>query len=144
MRQAAATDLGQIRAIVEAAYAPWIPILGQAPGPMGDDYAALIAGGFVHLPEGDPLPGLIVLIPQEDALLLDNIAVSPAAQGQGIGRQLMRFAEDQARAGGLDRLRLYTHQRMTTNIALYARAGFEETHRLEEKGFARVYMEKRL
>ena len=33
---------------------------------------------------------------------------------------------------------------MTENIALYARLGYAETHRAEEKGFRRVYMAKPL
>jgi hypothetical protein len=33
---------------------------------------------------------------------------------------------------------------MVENIALYRRLGFVETSRVHEKGFARVYMTKRL
>jgi hypothetical protein len=33
---------------------------------------------------------------------------------------------------------------MTENIAVYARAGYVETHRGVEKGLHRVYMTKRL
>jgi hypothetical protein len=33
---------------------------------------------------------------------------------------------------------------MTENLALYSRLGYVETHRGEEKGYSRVYMEKRL
>jgi hypothetical protein len=33
---------------------------------------------------------------------------------------------------------------MHENIALYQRIGFVETHRVSEKGYARVYMTKRV
>jgi hypothetical protein len=39
-------------------------------------------------------------------------------------------------------MRLYTHQTMTENIALYARTGWVETGRGEQDGFARVFFKK--
>lgn len=77
-------------------------------------------------------------------MLLDNVALRPEAQGRGYGRQLIAFAERVARDSQLECMRLYTHEMMTENIALYARLGFVETHRAEEKGLRRVYMAKDL
>ena len=77
-------------------------------------------------------------------MLLDNVAVSPEAQGRGYGRMLLKFAEDSAAEAGYDSIRLYTNEAMVENIALYARIGFIETHRAEEKGLRRVYMTKPL
>ncbi len=112
---------------------------------MSDDYAALILAQRVHVMdcEGTVL-GLLVLVPEDDAMLLDNVAVDPARQGCGIGRKLLEFAEQAALKAGFRAIRLYTHQAMTENIALYARIGYVETHRGEEKGLHRVYMTKRL
>ena len=39
---------------------------------------------------------------------------------------------------------LYTHVLMVENVAIYRRLGFEETHRVTEKGYDRVYMAKDL
>lgn len=111
---------------------------------MLDDYAALIAEGRVHVIGTPDLTGILVLIPETDALLLDNIAVAPGAQGTGVGKRLMTFAEDQARAAGYGRIRLYTHERMAENVAIYLRIGYRETHRATQNGFPRVFMEKRL
>ncbi|MCX8133215.1 MAG: GNAT family N-acetyltransferase [Roseococcus sp.] len=129
-----------VRALVRAAYAPWIPVIGREPGPMGDDYAARIAAGEVWWNEGGE--ALCVLIEQPGALLLDNVAVAPAAQGRGLGRRLVAFALEEARRRGLPAVTLYTHARMEANIALYTRLGFRETHRAREKGFDRVYMRR--
>jgi ribosomal protein S18 acetylase RimI-like enzyme len=85
---------------------------------------------------------VIVLISDGDALLVDNVAVAPAAQGQGLGRLLMHFAEQEALARGFDRLRLYTNEVMTENLGLYARLGYRETGRRIEVGYRRVYLEK--
>jgi ribosomal protein S18 acetylase RimI-like enzyme len=112
---------------------------------MLDDYAALIAEGRVHLLEiGGVVEGLVVLIPQEDSMLLDNIAVAPSGQGKGLGRRLLEFAEAAAAGGGYGSISLYTNEMMVENIGLYGRIGYVETHRAEEYGFRRVYMRKSL
>tara|TARA_R110002020_G_scaffold175011_20_gene366891 strand:+ start:2708 stop:3136 length:429 start_codon:yes stop_codon:yes gene_type:complete len=140
-----AGDANTVRALARAAYAQYVPDIGREPGPMAEDYAARVAEGAVQvLVEGDKILGFIVLFEDSDALLLDNVAVAPDAQGRGFGRLLVEAAEAEARALGHDRIRLYTHVRMTANIALYTRLGFRETRRVTEKGFHRVYMEKRL
>jgi len=80
----------------------------------------------------------------DDALLLDNVAVAPWAQGRGYGRRLLDAAEQVARAQRYERIRLYTHVKMTENIAIYAGRGYRETGRTEVNGLHRVYMEKTL
>ena len=49
-----------------------------------------------------------------------------------------------ARRRGYEHLGLYSNEKMTENLKLYHWLGYEETHRVEEKGFHRVYMRKRL
>ena len=88
--------------------------------------------------------GGLVLIAEEDYLLLDNIAVHPDHQGRGVGRALLELADAEASSQGYRELRLYTHETMTENIALYARNGWVETHREHQSGYARVFMRKRL
>jgi ribosomal protein S18 acetylase RimI-like enzyme len=113
---------------------------------MLDDYGALIAEGAVNvLEEADgTIAAILVLRPKTDHLLLDNIAVRPDLQGRGFGRQLIAVAEDETRRLGHDELRLYTHEKMTENFALYKRLGFVETGRGREAGYDRVFMTKRL
>lgn len=146
IRRAAPADRPAIEAIVRDAYAVYIDRIGKPPGPMLDDYAALIDAGAVSVLEidGAELSALLVLLPKPDHLLLDNIAVRRDRQGQGLGRRLIAFAEAEARRLGYRDLRLYTHQTMTENIALYARLGFAETGRGRDAGYDRVFMTKRL
>ena len=141
IRPADAADLPAVERIVRDAYTRYIARIGKPPGPMNDDYAALIRAHSVWV-TGNPVAGAIVLLPQDGHLLLDNVAVDPAAQGQGIGRALIEFAEAEARRRGYAELRLYTHETMTENIALYGRTGWEETGRAEQNGFARVFFRK--
>lgn len=139
IRRAVAEDAEAIAAIAREAYAPWVPVIGREPAPMGDDYAARIAAGQAWRLEAD---AFCVLEEKPDALWLDNVAVRPTAQGRGLGRRLVAFAEAEARSRGHRALRLYTHERMAANIALYERLGFRETHRARQDGFDRVFMEK--
>jgi len=145
VRLARPEDRPAVEAIVQAAYAPYVPRIGREPGPMLDDYAARIRARQVHVLEREGvIQGILVLIPQERSMLLDNIAVSPGAQGEGHGRTLLRFAEQAAIDAGYESIRLYTNEAMVENIALYSRIGFVETHRIEEKGLRRIYMLKPL
>jgi ribosomal protein S18 acetylase RimI-like enzyme len=144
-RPATPDDLPAVKSIVEAAYGHYVARIGRKPGPMLDDYQALIDSGQVHVVELDGLVrGILVLIPEEGAMLLDNIAVSPDAQGLGLGRVLLDFAERAASGAGYRTITLYTNEAMTENLGLYSRIGYVETHRAEEKGLRRVYMAKAL
>ena len=142
IRRARPADRTAVDAIVTAAYETYIERMSQKPGPMLDDYGLLIAAGAVSVIEepAGMIAALIVLLPKLDHLLLDNIAVHPERQGQGLGRRLIAFAEDEARRQGRTELRLYTHVTMVENIALYTRLGFQETGRGREDGYDRVFM----
>ena len=144
IRPAIADDLPEIRRIVRAAYLPYMLRMGRAPAPMLDDYAARMTIASLHVLDGAEgrLAGIIVLLPREDHLLLDNIAVDPACQAQGVGRRLMAFAEVEARRLGLPEIRLYTNALMTENLALYPRLGYRQTDRRMEQGYDRVYFAK--
>jgi GNAT superfamily N-acetyltransferase len=143
-RLAAPSDLSQVENVVRAAYSSYIPRIGREPGPMLDDYASLIDHGQVHVLEDGEIVGVLVLVPEPDTMLLDNVAIAPSAQGRGYGRVLLDFAEQEARRQGYGAIRLYTNALMTENLTLYPRLGYVETHRGQEKGFSRVYMTKRL
>ena len=74
------------------------------------------------LDDGAVLAGIVVLLPAPDYLLLDNIAVSPARHGRGLGRCLVAFAEAEALRRGYREIRLYTHQAMVETQRLTARS----------------------
>jgi GNAT superfamily N-acetyltransferase len=142
-RLAIEEDLSAVEAIVRAAYSRYVPRIGREPAPMLDDYVALIRERRVHVLDwSGRVRGVVVLIPEADTMLLDNVAVAPDAQGQGLGRKLLAFAEQAAWDAGYGSIRLYTNEVMTENIALYSRLGYCETHRGEENGLRRIYMTK--
>jgi ribosomal protein S18 acetylase RimI-like enzyme len=142
IRPAVVADRTAVEEVVHAAYAPWIEVIGVQPLPMVADYAKLIRAGQVWVL--GPVDGLIVLIPEDGVLLIENVAVRPAAQGRGLGRRLLAVAEDRARSLGLSALRLYTNEKMTSNIAWYERLGYVETGRENISGRYAVHMRKAL
>ena len=145
IRLAVPEERTSVEELVAAAYGHYVPRIGRKPGPMLDDYGLLISQKRVFVLTCDGrIEGLVVLIPEANAMLLDNVALRPTAQGRGYGRRLVAFAEQSARDAGFQTIRLYTHQLMTENLALYAHLGFIETHQAEEKGFNRVFMSKSL
>jgi ribosomal protein S18 acetylase RimI-like enzyme len=112
---------------------------------MDADYDAIVAQARAWVAEADgEVTGLLVLEAHDDHLLIENVAVDPSHQHQGIGRALLAFAERRAVALGLNELRLYTHVKMTENQALYARLGYREVGRRSEQGRAAVFMSKRI
>ncbi|MGK7865639.1 GNAT family N-acetyltransferase [Falsiroseomonas sp. E2-1-a20] len=122
-----------------------MPLTGARPLPMDDNYAARCEAGQVFcLHQDNALAGLIVLVDGPGHLWIDNVAVEPALKGQGLGRDLMAFAEEEARRRGFAETRLLTNALMAANITLYAHLGYAETERRQEKGRHRVYMAKRL
>jgi glutathione S-transferase len=129
----------------QAAYRHYIARIGMPPGPMLDDYAAVIDQhrAFVATRDG-AIVGLLVLIETGSGMLLDNVAVHPEQQGTGLGHRLLDLAESVARSRGYRQLDLYTHTLMHENIALYERIGYRETARRTEHGYDRVYLRKTL
>jgi ribosomal protein S18 acetylase RimI-like enzyme len=143
LRRATVADLPVIKAVIDAAYAKYLSRMDKAPGPMSRDYGPSVRAGTTWV-TGRPVVAVLTLYPGEDHLLVENIAIHPSAQGQGLGRALMSFAEQEAIRQGLTRMTLYTHEVMTENQAIYARLGYVEIDRRSEDGYRRIYLEKQL
>jgi ribosomal protein S18 acetylase RimI-like enzyme len=145
IRQAESGDVAAITAVVEAAYASYVPRIGREPAPMKADYVALVSAGEVWVGVLDErVVGVLVIRPGDDSLELENVAVEPGAQGRGYGRALIGLAEERARELGLPAVTLYTNEAMAENLRLYPQLGYVETGRGIEDGYRRVYFEKRL
>jgi N-acetylglutamate synthase-like GNAT family acetyltransferase len=130
LRRARAEDAAAVAELVNRAYVKYVPRMGRPPVPMVEDYPDVIRRHQVWVVEEDgALAAVLVLIPEDDMLLIDNIAVEPSYQGSGLGRRLMAFAESEALRQGFSSLRLYTNEKMTENIAFYSRLGYRETGR---------------
>ncbi len=125
LRRAVASDAEAIRELTRAAYAKWVPLIGREPKPMTADYAeALRNHRFDLLHVDGKLAALIETIKEADHLLIENVAVSPAFQGRGLGRRLMAHAEELAASSGIGEIRLYTNKLFAENVELYLGLGY--------------------
>ncbi|MEM6973721.1 MAG: GNAT family N-acetyltransferase [Pseudomonadota bacterium] len=141
--------------LAEAAYGVYRSRLGgMAPPAMRPDFAGfqragnawvatiegLLAGYVLAGPGDADQPG----DPGPEVWVIDNIAVSPKTQGQGLGRRLLALAEGEGATRGFRRAYLLTNVVMTENQALYARLGWRETDRRPRKGTTVIDYEKAL
>jgi GNAT superfamily N-acetyltransferase len=144
-RRATPADAPAIRALTRAAYAKWVPLIGREPTPMTVDYDARARNHLIDLWDAAAdLVALIETVPEIDHLLIENVAVAPASQGQGYGRRLMSYAETLARSLNLMELRLYTNTLFTGNVRLYSSLGYRVDREEPFKGSITVYMSKQL
>ena len=104
----------------------------------------IVTPRFWVLSTEDQTVGVLVLIPRDDHLLLENIAVFPDFAGSGLGSQLLAQADLEARALGYQELRLYTQGSITENVTLYEAKGWAVTMRGLEGGYERAFMSRRL
>ena len=143
---ATADETTEISDLVNRAYTKWIEVMGGKPRPMTADYNTLIAEQHVFSArEGTELVGVLVIWHIDDALYIDNLAVAPSHQGQGIGHKLLNFAEQKVRELNLNTLTLMTNVKMEYNQAYYRKYGFTETRReMMSNGRSVVWMAKQL
>jgi ribosomal protein S18 acetylase RimI-like enzyme len=134
-----------VAGITDSAYAKYVALLGRKPQPMTVNYHQVIDEHDMWLLCFQSRPvGVLVLMEQEDHMLIYNVAVSPRYQGKGLGRQLLKWAEEETRRKGYKLIRLYTNALMEANIKLYKRIGYKETERKPYLGSTLVHMSKRL
>ena len=135
----------EVADLVDAAYQHYVGGIGRLPGPMTEDYAEVIRSREVTVAErSGTIAGVIVLTVTDEGFLIDNVAVHPSRRGTGLGKALLELAEAEARRAGFDSVYLFTHEKMTENLALYSRIGYVEYDRRSRGDFSLVYMRKHL
>jgi len=138
-------DLDSVKRCAEEAYALYVPRMGKKPAPMVADFRAQVEAGHIYVIDADgDVTGFIVLYHRGGHIHIENVAVFPAHQGQGLGRALLSFAEEEAKRRNVRTIELYTNIKMTENLELYPRLGYVEIDRCQEAGFSRVFYRKDL
>lgn len=145
IRRAIPADAIAVRELTRAAYAKWVSVIGREPTPMTVDYVARMGDHRIELLYvGGRLAALIEMVPEAEHLLIENVAVLPAFQGQGHGRRLLAHAEKVAESLGLSAMRLYTNPLFTGNVQLYGRLGYQVDREEPFKGGVTVHMSKQI
>jgi GNAT superfamily N-acetyltransferase len=86
---------------------------------------------------GSAVVGCVFVRQKEEALYIGKLAVRPNMQGTGIGKALVRAAQQEARALGLKELELQTRIELTENHALFAKMGFKKICETTHPGYGR-------
>ncbi len=125
IRRAGPTDADAIHDLTRRAYAKWVPILGREPPPMLADYGKAVREDQVDLAIAErTLVALIHLVLRPNDVLVENLAVDPARQGQGLGAMMLSHADAFAAEAGKPAVRLYTNRLMGWNVAFYIAHGY--------------------
>ena len=145
MRAAVPDDASGAAACVKAAYEHYVERNGKVPGPMRDDYDALIAEHDVTVAE------------RRGALSQCSCSKRPRRGSSSTTSPWRRPSRARAWAAicsdwrrrrrsprGHDSIYLYTQEIMVENLALYERVGYVEYARRHELGLDRIYMRKQL
>jgi GNAT superfamily N-acetyltransferase len=100
---------------------------------------------FLAIENGQPLGCCALIVMSLGAFEVAKMAVTPYAQGSGLGRRLLQHTIDYARSIGATRLYLETNHILTPAIRLYESLGFRHIpeERLAPSPYARadVFME---
>jgi GNAT superfamily N-acetyltransferase len=91
----------------------------------------------------DKLVGGLMLVPLDDKQIrLMQVAVDPARQGEGIGRQLVAYAEKRAKDAGYSKIVMHA---MLSVVHFYEKLGYAQKGDLfEEQGITFAKMVKQI
>lgn len=129
IRLATAEDTPGISEVLFAAFSPfreeYTSEAFEAVTPKPDEIRGRFDEGpiWVGVDEGK-IVGTVSVVPEPEWLYIRSMAVSPWAQGLGIGGKLLGVIELYAVENGFDRLYLYTTNVLAGAIRLYERHGF--------------------
>ncbi|WP_435209207.1 GNAT family N-acetyltransferase [Micromonospora sp. bgisy143] len=95
---------------------------------LGDPFAAIVepGGDVLVLRDGGQIVGCVALMHSSAGVFeLSKMAVTPAARGRGLGRQLIEAAIARARQLGATTLFLVSSTKLPNAVHLYETAGFQ-------------------
>jgi GNAT superfamily N-acetyltransferase len=116
--------LGEIMGMIHAAFDGFAPPSGVLKETAAD-LAKRQRDGFVLVAmEGDDFLGSLFCAQKDNSLYLTRMATRPDMWGSGVGRAMLRVAEDEARTMGLPRLSLRVRKTLPGNRVYFARFGF--------------------
>ena len=148
IRLAMTTDVPAIKLIARKSFERYVPLIGKPPAPMNANFSGHVLKDTVFIAQSEKKQGSVlgyaIVLQRDGEWLLDNIAVSPEAQGRGIGSALIAACETFLQKQGVQRYHLYTNEAMEQNLTWYPEIGFVEMARRLEDGFSRICFTKEM
>ena len=136
------TEVPAIKLIARKSFERYVPLIGKPPAPMNADFSVHVLKATVFIAQSEKKQGSVlgyaIILKRDGEWLLDNIVVSPEAQGRGVGSALIVACETFLQKRGVQRYHLYTNQTMEQNLACYPEIGFFEMARCLEDKFLRI------
>ena len=126
--------LGDIMAIIHAAFAGLEPPSGVLTETVADLAARQRDGIVLVALSGAEFVGSLFCAHKDGSLYLTRMATRPDWQRRGIGRALLRAAEEEAQRMGLLTLRLRVRKTLPENLAYFTKAGFAVVGEGQENG----------
>jgi GNAT superfamily N-acetyltransferase len=142
-------DAGEILTVQRAAYVSEAQLYGTPrfsalTETLEEMRAAIETGGVLAARLGTRIVGAVRAVRDGRSCEVARLVVAPDMRRQGIGGALISAVEADL-AGEVDRFWLFTGDRSTANMRLYAKSGYEVTHsRQVAPELALVYLEKRV
>ena len=141
-RKAKLEDHKIIMAIALKAYEKYVERMGKEPAPMRP---VIQKEDVVFVCEDNKqVIAFAILVKINDQIILDSIAVDPSHQKKGIGNNFIKFIEEYLMEQKVNKYQLYTNEMMFENIDWYQKIGFKIFKKVTEKGYNRIYFEKKL
>lgn len=129
IRLAVADDVDGIADVLFEAFSQfeehYTPGAFAAVAPLPVEIRGRYAEGPIWVAVNDEnIVGTVSVVPEPEWLYIRSMAVSPPAQGLGVGKKLLETVVSYGIEHGFDRLYLYTTDFLTSAIRLYERSGF--------------------
>jgi GNAT superfamily N-acetyltransferase len=102
-----------------------------------EEYIINPGGHILFAVENGEVLGTVALIKEERGFELAKMAVTPSAQGRGIGMVLGEAALDKAREESAEYVMLISNRGLAPAMALYQRLGFKEVPLDSDNPYAR-------
>lgn len=135
---ATADDAGELLTLQRACYVQEAQVYGELGIPplldgVADVQARLAGSTAWKAVAGTRIVGAVYVVVSEDgeSAEISRLMVTPDWQGRGIGRRLLKLAEDAAPAS-VTTYKLFTGARSEGNLRLYGKAGYRETGREQQ------------
>ena len=141
-RKANSIDEDAIKQIASRAYRKYIERMGKEPAPMRPN---IQKNDIVFVCEKEnKIIAFAILVIKDGNIFLENLAVEPLLQQKNVGTAFISFIENYLIKEKFDFYQLYTNEKMIENILWYQKIGFKKIREVTEKGFNRVYFQKKL
>ena len=139
-RRLTSADASAAAALIRAAFADQGKVT-DPPSSALRETAEIVAeklgkGGGAGLDREGALIGVVLWAPQECALYIGRLAVTPSLRGRGLAGRLLLAAEVEARRRAIARLRLDARIELPSNRRLFSRHGFADVELRAHSGYA--------